>query len=372
MDSQTAIVIRDIYAAALDKLPWQHVLEKTARLFDATGGFLFTTTLVPEEEGGLGAFHGLPAPEARQFLTEVATVDVWYHELLRRHSQLRTGLQWRSDTLVADKELRRTRFFADYLVPCDIGRCLGAIAADGSAELPRLTPICVYRPVRSRPFSVADDVRLGELRPHFTQALAIRQRLHAATRGSAALAIERVSTAVVVLDRDRRILLANPAAEALFSGSGLSLVREGRLCACEPSQLAALEKAVEACSTYCFDDRLSLSVRLGGAPGNGVVVRLAPPPLSARKAGKAVAIAFLAREGRSALDLRSIVATLYRLTPMEAALVKALSEGMTPEMFAEIRHVGLATVKTQLRSVFAKTGTRRQSDLMRLVYSIAR
>lgn len=66
------------------------------------------------------------------------------------------------------------------------------------------------------------------------------------------------------------------------------------------------------------------------------------------------------------------MAALYRLTPGEAALVKALANGTTIEAFAETRQVSLATVKTQLQSVFAKTNTRRQSDLMRLVYSIAR
>ncbi|MBE2242544.1 MAG: response regulator transcription factor [Burkholderiaceae bacterium] len=66
------------------------------------------------------------------------------------------------------------------------------------------------------------------------------------------------------------------------------------------------------------------------------------------------------------------MAALYRLTPGEAALVKALTNGTTMEAFAEARQVSLATVKTQLQSTFAKTNTRRQSDLMRLAYSIAR
>lgn len=113
-------------------------------------------------------------------------------------------------------------------------------------------------------------------------------------------------------------------------------------------------------------------MRLGGPPGQGVVARLAPPPKSLPKGNRAAAIAFLSREGRSAVDLPALAVQLYKLTPAEAALVKALSEGLTPEAFADVRHVAVATVKTQLRSVFAKTGARRQSDLMRLLLSIAR
>ena len=72
------------------------------------------------------------------------------------------------------------------------------------------------------------------------------------------------------------------------------------------------------------------------------------------------------------MELKDLMVALYQLTPAEAALVKALASGLTQEAFAEEKRVKPATVKTQLLSVFAKTGTRRQSDLMRLVYSIAR
>lgn len=371
VDNETAI-IRDIYAAALDDLRWGDVIDKTAKLLDAPGVFLFTP-FVSESDGGLAASHGLPQREANKFLTEVAEVDVWFQELLRRYGYLRTGLQWQTDALIPERELRRTRFFADYLVPCDVGRNLGAIIGDGSSEWLPVTTLCVYRPVRSRPFLAEDEAKLGALAPHFTQAMAIRQRLRtpSAAQGAAVIALERLSTAVVVLAKDRKIILANPAADELFSKSGVALVRDGRICPCEASQLAALERALEACSSYRFDARFSLSVRLAGAPGSGVVARLAPPPISTPKSSEAAAIAFVVREAQCELNPRTMVSALYKLTPMETALVEALSDGMTPDAFAEMRQVGLATVKTQLRSVFSKTGTRRQSDLMRLVYSIA-
>lgn len=370
MNHETAI-IGDIYAAALDEQPWQEVIDKAVELFDATGAFFFTP-FVSEADGGCAVFRGLADAEAKRFLSEVATVDVWYHELVRRHGSLRVGLQWQSDLLVSERELHRTRFFADYLRPCDVGRALGTLVGDGSSDRLPVTPMVLYRPVRSRPFSAADEAKLGLLQPHFTRAMAMRHRLREAAQGAAALALERVSTAVAVLAGSRRILCANSAAEKLFSNHSPSLVKDGRLCACEPAQRAALDKALLACSTYRFDDGLSLSVRLSGSPGHGVVARLAPPPASTPNNAKAAAIVFVSREGRSEVNLEAIMTALYKLTPKEAMLVKALSDGVTPENFAESRQVGLATVKTQLSAVFAKTGVRRQADLMRLAYSIAR
>lgn len=364
-------IIRDVYASALDDKPWQDVVAKTAQLLDASGAFLFTTFL-PESGGGLFVSHGVPERELRMYLTEVATVDVWYQELLKRNGTLNTGFLWKSDDLLTEKALRCTRFFADYCVPSDIGRNLGAMVGDGSTSHSPMTPLCVYRPIRSKAFSAADSSRLAALQPHFTQALAMRQELRLARQDTAALALERVSIAVAVLAKDRKILLANPAAEKVFETCGLALVRDGRLCASTPQESSALEKALQACCAYRFENTFTLSVRLGGPPGHGVVARLAPPPTGTPLESRAGAVAFLSCEGATAMDIRALMRVLYALSPAEAELVKGLADGLSPESFAEQKGVGLATVRTQLRAAFSKTGTRRQSELMRLVYSIAR
>lgn len=277
-DDQQATIIRDVYAAALDERPWRDALEGIAALLGATSVFLFTP-FVDDSEGGFSAFHGLPEDEAKKFLREVATVDVWYHALIRRHGTLHTGLQWQSDALIAEPALRQTRFFVDHLRPCGITRCLGVIVGDGTVPGMPLAPLCVYRPPGSEPFSASDERELAALWPHVSQAIQVRQRLRAAACDHAALVLEKAPTAIVVLARDRRILLANPAAEAMFAEPALpAFTRCGRLVADEPARLTALEQALAACASCRFDAPVSLSVRLAGAPGSGVVARVVPPP----------------------------------------------------------------------------------------------
>lgn len=363
-------LVRDIYAAALGDRPWQDVIGRSAALMGASGSFLFTT-YQRESDGGLCVSHGLPEPVVRQFLTEVSTVDLWYQALLRRHGTLKTGFAWQTDGLVPEQEMRRSRMFADYLVPCDIGRNLGVVLNDGLTPGQPLTALCFYRPVRSDPFSQEQRVPLNEIAPHFIEAMEVRHRLGVAVQNPAALALERLSMPVVVLAVDRQILLSNPAADSLFADARLRLVVQGRLRAQEAALNAALEQAIHACSTYRFDARLSRSVRLWGPVGQGVVARLAPPPPSTPRGSRAAAVAFLFREGRSATDVRSLMRSLYQLSTAELDLVDALCAGLTPETVAQQRAVGVATVRTQLRSIFGKTGARRQSDLMRLVFSIA-
>lgn len=57
----------------------------------------------------------------------------------------------------------------------------------------------------------------------------------------------------------------------------------------------------------------------------------------------------------------------YRLSPTEAALLRALMRGHTPQDFADARGSRISTVRTQRSALFAKTSTLRQQDLIALV-----
>ena len=57
----------------------------------------------------------------------------------------------------------------------------------------------------------------------------------------------------------------------------------------------------------------------------------------------------------------------YGLTPAESRTVLALLEGGGLSAVAERLSVSLSTVRTLIQRVFAKTGTHRQSELVRLI-----
>jgi DNA-binding CsgD family transcriptional regulator len=58
---------------------------------------------------------------------------------------------------------------------------------------------------------------------------------------------------------------------------------------------------------------------------------------------------------------------MYQMTPAEAQLTEALVNGKSLQEHAEARSVSMNTVRTQLKSAAAKTGARRQADLVRIV-----
>jgi DNA-binding CsgD family transcriptional regulator len=62
----------------------------------------------------------------------------------------------------------------------------------------------------------------------------------------------------------------------------------------------------------------------------------------------------------------------FNLTPAEARLCRSFADGMTLNDYCEKWNVATSTARSQLHSVFGKTSTHRQSDLLRLIFLFSR
>ena len=97
---------------------------------------------------------------------------------------------------------------------------------------------------------------------------------------------------------------------------------------------------------------------------------LVTPLLSGREDStlrNAVTTLFISDPGRSFGHQDAAIRTLFGLTEAEAELVLLLCDGLSLEEAALRRGVKMNTARTQLKYVFAKTKTGRQSELVRLI-----
>lgn len=163
--------------------------------------------------------------------------------------------------------------------------------------------------------------------------------------------LHRLRLSVLVTDAHARLLWANAAGEALVRGDLLDLrdadlrdaiaraaAGDGRL----PDATLPVERAGDRLPLQALVVRL----RGGGAPRVAVLVadpESADPP--------------------SAEALRH----LFGLTPTEARLAQLVAAGLAPKDAARRLGVAWNTVRRHLRSLFAKTGTSRQGELVRLI-----
>jgi DNA-binding CsgD family transcriptional regulator len=177
---------------------------------------------------------------------------------------------------------------------------------------------------------------------------------------------------VILLDRAGRVVATNRSAAAILSrADGLMVVRN-ELAAASERDTAALRALIgEAGSSRA--DRTP-----GSADG---AMRLARPSMLR---ALNVLVTPLNSAALSDIQRRAVVAVFVSdpeeridapvdalrhhlgLTPAEAALVLALTQGKSIEAAAEEKGISVLTARTRLKRALTKTGTRRQSDLVRL------
>lgn len=69
--------------------------------------------------------------------------------------------------------------------------------------------------------------------------------------------------------------------------------------------------------------------------------------------------------------LEPILKNAFKLTNAEVAVLKLIVEGKKIDEIAEYRVASVFTIKTQLRSIFAKTNTHSQSECIKLIFGIS-
>ena len=85
------------------------------------------------------------------------------------------------------------------------------------------------------------------------------------------------------------------------------------------------------------------------------------------KSGGASVALFVTDPERQAKPSRTVLQKLFQLTGSEAKIVQGLAEGKSLEEIAPEAGITISSARTYLKQVFAKTGTNRQADLVRMV-----
>jgi DNA-binding CsgD family transcriptional regulator len=175
--------------------------------------------------------------------------------------------------------------------------------------------------------------------------------------------LNHLAVAVIVVDRQLRIVHANAAARELLSeGSVLSSVR-GALTANDARNHEALRRVIREPGSdtrlVCLETerRVTLATVL---------------PLSSglrETHGKwcsASAAVFVQSQPSFDKGLENALGTVFRLTGVESRVLSALVEGLSLPAIATRHQISVSTVRWHLKQLFAKTNTRRQSDLIRI------
>lgn len=159
---------------------------------------------------------------------------------------------------------------------------------------------------------------------------------------------------------------ANTAAKALIDGDGLIKAVNDILSTHHANDGHRLKNAI---ADTCANGAGRVVV-LGSETGGQPLVVLALPFHDETEGERGRALV-LVRSGKGMSEiLINSLRQLFRLSPAEASIAVALGTGLDLNELARQRSVKLNTLRSQVASIMAKTGTRRQAQLVALVARI--
>jgi DNA-binding CsgD family transcriptional regulator len=206
----------------------------------------------------------------------------------------------------------------------------------------------------------------------FTQRL-IEIAAVAGARGSGAsptAALNAMRLPAIALDQNGFVADVNAAADAVFDNN--IRIKDRRLFVSDPDCRTLLKAAI---------DQLKLLPRLNSLAFEPVIVprteklpvilRIWPfDGLAHRPEQEVRALLTLNALGPRPGPPAAIVAKTFRLTPSEAKLACIIARGAPPDIAARELKISRETARNQLKSVFAKTDTHRQSELVALLLQV--
>jgi DNA-binding CsgD family transcriptional regulator len=220
------------------------------------------------------------------------------------------------------------------------------------------------------------DLQVIELlAPHLRRAVAISDVLNMQTIkiGTFEGAFDLLQAGVLFADHDCKIIHANRAARAMLEkGSPIQSVH-GELKTQLPQTTAAVKKAV-AVATEPAIGRMGIGVPVPQSEGDPAYVHVLPlmtGDTRSRLAPRASAALFVTVKDGGAGPPAEAIAAVFDLSSAEIRVLQLLLAGRAPSEIAGDLGLAMPTVRSHLASTYAKTGTSRQSDLIRLATQLA-
>lgn len=294
------------------------------------------------------------------------------HPQRRRNGDLAPGMVATDAMLMPRRELIRTPYFNEFLLPYELPNLLAVKLAAGAGSDVTLN---VFRDHRRGEFD-AEHLRLAQrLGPHLRGATRIATQLAWAgvkAEGTDA-ALDRLVNGTVLLDRGGTVVHVNAAAERMLAQRDGLRLRNGRLSAALPGEHAALVRLLGRAATGSGEDCAGGGITISRPSGWRAWALIAAPLrmevawLAPQRPAVVVSITDPESTPTPAADR---LAELYGLTAREAEVALGIAHGAELRDVADQLGLTLLSARQYLSRAMHKSGARRQHDLTRLLVTL--
>jgi DNA-binding CsgD family transcriptional regulator len=213
--------------------------------------------------------------------------------------------------------------------------------------------------------------RISMIVPHANRALMINKAIEFKKSETKAISdvLDGLNAGIFMLDAHCRIVHANTTGRSLLLADDCLRDVSGQLFTHDAQLNKTLRRIFGAIGeTSRVADGTAFA--LNGEDGQRYVAHVLPLASvlrdGAERSFKAVGVLFVRQVQANNQPCDELIARSFDLTPAEMRVLQAIVEvGGVPES-AQALGIAVSTVKTHLSRVFAKTGTSRQADLVKL------
>lgn len=363
--TEPSALIDKCYAAVLESWRWAPLMNEVSDYLDANGAAIISHD--PSRTSATLHSENLMAADAD-------FKNYWwrYESRISRAKTLglQPGLIVTDPMIFSDGERAKDPYFQEFCRAYRMDEIAAYFAKD---PLGGLMTVSIFRENESGAFDRKQIDRLRHVGPHVARAFQLTVELNAARARSADLptGLGELGIGAILLDEAGRVRSINEPVPELVRGC-MSVVR------------GATVKIVPSNDRQVFARLIAGALPDGGGSANSSMILRSvdgAPHVLVEVMPIRLSDPFLdqigARRGGALLIVRSLKPSTGHataryllqmgLTKAEAAVAVRIGRGMTPKEVADEGSVSAATVRFQLRSIFAKLAVRRQSELAVLV-----
>jgi len=357
-------IIQAIYDVPLGNADWPWVLQKISEASEGHSGIL---RLVDCRRTSIGfvAAHGYDLCHLEDYRQHFVHLDPYREHL----AAAPTGALLQSDQVVPLTTRQHTEYFNDYERHGDRYHALGSPLG---REQDFLLYLGLSRGQRAGPYDQGTLDFIRSLLPHMLRAVQLQRLINheVDARRVSEATLEQLRIGVILLDTTRCVRFANSAALDIAQTYNIAIGMSGIAL---PGSVAnqQLQRLINGALATNYPNNQKPGGELTySQPGTGIIqIRVFPLPLTGKPrllSENAQVAIFLVHPGPAKLNA-SQIAVQFGLTAAESRLATQLVEGQSVEEAAKISGIAIATARTHLRNIFAKTATSRQSELVLLL-----
>ena len=363
-------IVPEIYEATIDPNHWDYVVTMIAKLTQSKSACLYYKNKDMDIASTI-AQYGLPDSERLNFRDQCDSLDDMFSARGSNSSKEMTCTQFypgSNGVMPNDAEL-----YLQWMKPNGIYHVGGAQFVDTDTHR---AGIAILRDKEAGEWSDGELRVVDEVLPHLRRALNIYSEFtHLRLKQDALLkGLDRLVIGLILYDHNAQPVYINPTAKAIIEQHPALQLVNGDLLLTNPEDEKALRKTIVDTAHIDPDDSWKQSVAIGIThPDVESPLPILVTPMHAHLItsdldydGAKVAVFLSDPNLQQPISVDSLV-SVYSLTPSEAQVSIRIANGHSIDEIAKQSNHSTHTIRSQLKSVFRKTGVSRQSELIKLL-----